>query len=79
MAQQPQWARLSPISRFHGHAQLDTPHSVELLWTSDQPDTDKTQHSLQTNNHAPAGFETTIPAIERPQTNALYRTATGIG
>jgi hypothetical protein len=24
-------------SRFHGHTQLDTPQSVGLLWTSDQP------------------------------------------
>jgi hypothetical protein len=27
----------------------------------------------------PAGFETTIPASERPQTYALGRAATGIG
>jgi hypothetical protein len=27
----------------------------------------------------PAGFETTIPVSERPQTHALDRTATGIG
>jgi hypothetical protein len=27
----------------------------------------------------PAGFETAVPAIERPQTYALDRTATGIG
>ena len=55
MAQQPQWARLSPISRFHGHAQLDTPHSVELLWTSDQPDTENTarQHTILTRDRHP--------------------------
>ena len=74
--------RFDPMISLYGVLRsllLDTLHSVRLLRTSDQPDTDKTQHSLQTNNHAPAGFETTIPAIERPQTNALYRTATGIG
>jgi hypothetical protein len=27
----------------------------------------------------PAGFETAIPASERPQTHALERVATGIG
>jgi hypothetical protein len=27
----------------------------------------------------PGGFETTIPAIERPWSNALDRAATGIG
>jgi hypothetical protein len=27
----------------------------------------------------PVGFEPTIPAIERPQTHALDRTATAIG
>jgi hypothetical protein len=32
-----------------------------------------------TNIHAPAGFEPTIPASERPQTHALDRMATGIG
>jgi len=40
---------------------------------------DNTQHSQQTNMHAPAGFEPVIPASERPQTNALDREATGIG
>jgi hypothetical protein len=40
---------------------------------------DNTQHSQQTDIHAPAGFEPTIPASERPQTHALDRTATGIG
>jgi hypothetical protein len=32
-----------------------------------------------TNIHAPAGFEPTIPASKRPQTHALDRAATGIG
>ena len=38
----------------HSH----TPHSVGLLWTSDQPvaETSKWQHSQETNIHAPGGF-----------------------
>jgi hypothetical protein len=40
MAQQIKWARDSSYSRLHDHTQLDTPHWVGLLWTSDQPDAD---------------------------------------
>ena len=44
----------------------DTPHSVELLWTSDQPDTetstDNKQHSQQTDIHAPGGILTHNPS-----------------
>jgi hypothetical protein len=32
-----------------------------------------TQHSQQTNIHAPVGFEPTISACERPKTHALDR------
>ena len=32
---------------------------------------DNTQHSQDTDIHGPAGFETTIPASEQPQTHAL--------
>jgi len=34
----------------------DTPHSVGLLWTSDQPDADNKQHSQQTDIYAPGGI-----------------------
>jgi hypothetical protein len=37
----------------------DTPPSVGLLWTSDQPDaetSDNTQHSEETDIHAPGGI-----------------------
>jgi len=56
-----------------------TPHSVGLLWTSDQPDAEIStwQHS-QTSMSA-AGLEPTIPASEQPQTHSLDRAATGIG
>ena len=61
----------------------DTPQSVTLLWTSDQPTQwplpDKTQHSQQTDIHAPGTFEPAIPESEHPQTHALDRTDTGIG
>jgi hypothetical protein len=57
-------------------------HSVGLLWTSDQPDAEtstcNTQHSQEKNIHAPAGFEPETPVIERPQTHALDRAATGL-
>jgi hypothetical protein len=51
----------------------DTPHSVGLLWTRDQPDAEKFIRQ-QT-----AGFEPTIPVSERPQTHALDPAATGFG
>ena len=54
----------------------DTSHTVGLLWTSDQLDTEtSTWHTT----HNPAVFETTIPASQRPQTHALDHKATGIG
>jgi hypothetical protein len=80
MAQQPlvgQCPLIIEASRSHS----DTPHSVGLLWTSDQPDavTSTWQHTtLTADNHAPAGFEPIIPASERQQTHALDRAATGI-
>ena len=40
---------------------------------------DNTQHSQETDIHAPVGFEPTISAGERPQTYALDRAATGTG
>ena len=39
----------------------------------------RTQHTQQRDIHAPAGFEPTISASERPQTYALHRAATEIG
>jgi hypothetical protein len=61
----------------------DTPHSVGLLWTSDQPDAETATYTTH-NNHKrqtsmpPAGFEPAIPASEPPQTHALDWPATGI-
>ena len=60
----------------------DTPQSIGLLWTSDQPvaETSTWQHTtLTTDRHPcpPVAFEPTISAGERPQTYALDRAATG--
>jgi len=67
----------------HDHTQLDTPHSVVLLWMSDQPDAETStwQHNTQKRQTSmpQAEFEPTIPVSERPQTHALDRAATGIG
>ena len=67
------------VSRSHS----DTPHLVGLLRTSDRTDAEtstctadnyrKTQTSM-----SPAGYESAIPASERPQTLALDRAAIGI-
>jgi len=38
---------------------------------------DYTQHSQEKNIHTLGGFETTIPAIQLPQTHAVDRVATG--
>jgi len=39
MAQQPHWAKASSLARIYDHTQ-DTPPSVVLLRTSEQPDTE---------------------------------------
>ena len=58
----------------------DTPHSVGLLWTSDQLDAETT-HDTRKRQPAmtAAGFEPAIPTSERSQTHALDRAATGTG
>ena len=63
---------------------LDTPHSVGLLWTSDQPDAETCtwHHATLIRDGYPcpwAGFEPAIPACERLQIHVLDRAATGIG
>ena len=62
----------------------DTPHSVRLLWTSDQPDADNSigQHITFVKRHISiplAVCEPTIRERERPQTDPLDRAASGIG
>ena len=59
------------IEALHSHS--DTPQSVGLLWTCDQPDagtftlTTHNTHRIQTFM-LPRGFELTIPETERPMT-----------
>jgi hypothetical protein len=77
MAQQPlvgQGLLIIEASRSHS----DTPHSVGLFWRQ-RPLLDNTQHSQETDIHAPTEFEPTILASERPQAPALDYVATGIG
>jgi hypothetical protein len=73
-------ASVFEASRSHS---LDTPHSVGLLWTRDQPvaETSTWQHNTNRRQTSmpPAGFEATIPVSGLPQTHALDRAATGIG
>ena len=61
----------------------DTPHSVGLLWMSDQPvaetSTCKTRNIYKKlTSIVSAVFEPAIPASERLQTHALDRAASGI-
>jgi hypothetical protein len=79
MAQQPRVGQgLLTVETSRSHS--DTPQSVELLWTSDQPDADLTIHITHKRQTSmlPAGFEPTIPASERSQNHALDRVATGM-
>ena len=58
----PHWAKVYSFTRFLHHTN-DAPQSVGLLWTSDQLVAETStwqhsQHSQQTNIHAPAGIRT---------------------
>jgi hypothetical protein len=60
----PNWARASSLSRLNDHTQ--TAQSVGLLLTTGQPDTetslpDNTQHSQETDIHAPGKIRTHNP------------------
>ena len=59
----------------------DTPHSVGIPCTNDQPDAETStwQHTATIRDiHAQTGFEPAIPASKRPQTHALDPAAAGI-
>ena len=60
------WARAS-FWRLHDHTHLDTSHSVELLWTSDQPDAETStwQHTTLKRDriHAPGRIRTRNPSM----------------
>ena len=68
------------VSRSHTTTQHSRWHSSgRVISSSQRPLPNNTQHSQQTDIHAPVGFEPTISAGERPQTYALDRAATGTG
>ena len=78
MAQHPP-VGLGPLIIEVSLSHSDTPHSVGLFWTSDQPDAETTHYLTRHTTHKrqtsmpPAGFEPAFPASERPQTHALGR------
>jgi hypothetical protein len=74
----PYTARASSLLRLHDQTHLDIPHSVGLLWMSDQPDAD-TPTWQQTTLHAPVGFQPAVLASVGPHTSALVRATTGKG
>ena len=70
------------IETWHSHS--DTPHSVGVIWMSDQPrrrDLYLTTHNTnkRQTDMTPARFEPSTPASERPQTQAVDRAAIGTG
>jgi len=58
----------------------DTPHSVGLLWTSDQPDTETPtwQHTTPRRNSHPRLQQDSDPQSQRSFTHALDRATIGI-
>ena len=81
MAQQPYGAEASLLSRIHDHIQ--TQHTQQdfsgrVISLTQRSLPDNTQHSQGIRPCPPAGFESTIPASELPQTHALDRSTTGI-
>ena len=55
----------------------NTRHSVGLLWTSDQPKTEVSDNTQQTDKCPP--WPDSNPQSQRPQSHALDRAATDIG
>ena len=82
MAQQPLVGR-GPLVIEASRSHSDTPHTVELLWTSDQPDArllhNKTQHSQEADIQTSAEFGPEISESERPQIHTLDHVVTGNG
>jgi len=65
------------VARSH----TDTPHSVWLLWTSDQPDAETSawQHSQETHGHAPSWIRTRNPNKRAAADPRLRSRGQGIG
>ena len=77
-AQQPVGTQGLPIIEA-SQSHSDTPHSVGLLWTRDQPDTETTHYTQYRQiSTLPAKLEPAIPASERPKTHALGHAVIGI-
>ena len=77
----PQWATASSFTRFLDHTQRRTtvgrtPLDERSARRRDLYLTAHNTHNRQTSM-PPVGFEPTVSAVERPQTYALDRTATG--
>ena len=66
VAQQQQVCQCCSLLMLHDHIQSDTPHTVVLLWTSDQPEVETStwQHTTNTTEICmpPAGFEPAFTA-----------------
>ena len=79
MARQPlggQGLSTAKTSRSHSHA----PHSVGFPSRSGQPDSETTHNTHKRQTSTPRlGFEPTIPASQRPQTQGLEAMGTGMG
>jgi len=61
----PQWARASSFTRFLDHTQQSSTvgdSSGRVISSSQRPLPDNTQHSQQTNTHAPSGIWTHNPS-----------------
>jgi len=78
-----QWARTCLVSKIHHHPHTHTTLGWTPLykWSARRRDlyltTHNTHNRLTSMLPPPVGFEPTVPAIERPQTYALDRAATG--
>jgi len=83
MAQQPPVGQSLLIIQ-SSRSYSDAPHSVEVLRTCDQPDTETSTcpthstHNRQTNMPS-AKFEPAIPASDRPQSHTIDRAVTVTG
>jgi hypothetical protein len=77
----PSWARFSTLSRLHDHTKYTALGTTPLdEWSARRRDLYLTTHNIQeTESHTPTGFEPTILASERLQTDSLEGAAIGIG
>jgi len=78
------WGKASSLWRVRVQTQCHLTHWVGLLWTGDRivAETSISQHTTNTTDRLPCPrfeFEPAIPASERPQTDTLVPTDTGIG